>query len=115
MGRRGAHPGEVSTAPGELCPLSQGGFYPLPGCPGTFAWAAPVLGRTGASRRERGAFHGRRGAFHGKRSTSRVHPWGLTREALYRSFHPRGFVWEGLGLAQEGLGACWSNIFSDFS
>ncbi len=30
------------------------------------------------------------GARPGKRSTSRVHPWGPTREALYRTFTPPG-------------------------
>jgi hypothetical protein len=78
MGRRGAHPGEATTAPGERRPLSQGGFYPFSGCPGTFVWAAPLamgaigrfLGRTGASRGEHRTFCGKGRTFHGKRERS---------------------------------------------
>jgi len=114
MGRRGAHPGEASTTPGERRPLSQGGFYPFSGCPGTFVWAAPLamgaigrfLGRTGASRGEHRTFCGKGRTFHGKRSTSRVHPWGLTREALYRTFTPPGLCMGRPGTCLGRPGTC---------
>ena len=89
------------------------GRRPLPWEPSGGFWgglgrsvrsAGPFMGRAGAFHGKRGAFHGKRGAFHSKRSTSRVHPWGLTREAFYRAFTPPGLCMEGPGLAWEGLG-----------